>query len=60
MKQPPAKLVAHEPDDVFYVECSLPAGMTLDQYRRNRRRPMSRRARLRRLPGGSRLSVRSP
>ena len=36
---------------VFYIESSLPLGLTLDEYRRGRPRRMTRWGRLRRLAG---------
>ncbi len=41
------------PDDVFYIESSLPAGMTISEYRRSRPRPPGRWARLKRLAGAT-------
>ena len=37
---------------VFYVESSLPHGITLDEYRRGRPRRLTRWGRLKRLAGG--------
>jgi hypothetical protein len=39
-------------DDVFYVETTLPPGMTIGEYRRSRPRRPSRWARLKDLVGG--------
>ena len=39
------------PDRVFYLESSLPPGLTLDQYRRGRPRRSTRWKRLKRLAG---------
>jgi hypothetical protein len=38
-------------DRAFYVESSVPAGVTLDEYRRGRRQRLSRWGRLKRLAG---------
>jgi hypothetical protein len=38
-------------DHVFYVESSVPAGVTLDEYRRGRPRRLTRWGRLKRLAG---------
>jgi hypothetical protein len=37
---------------VFYVESSLPPGVTMDEYRRGRPRRLTRWGRLKRLAGG--------
>jgi hypothetical protein len=42
----------HQSDDLFYVETDIPAGITLNEYRRNRPRRVSRWQRLRDLAGG--------
>lgn len=47
----PTLLVAAPEDRVFYVESSLPPGLTLNEYRRGRQRRTSRWGRLRRLAG---------
>jgi hypothetical protein len=40
-------------DRAFYLESSVPPGVTVDQYRRGRsRRPLTRWGRLKRLAGG--------
>jgi hypothetical protein len=39
------------PDRVFYLETSLPPGLTVDQYRRGRPRRSTRWKRLKRLAG---------
>jgi hypothetical protein len=44
-------LVAAPEDHVFYVESSLPPGLTLSEYRRGRQRRTSRWGRLKRLAG---------
>ena len=44
-------LVAAPEDRVFYVESSLPPGLTLNEYRRGRQRRASRWGRLKRLAG---------
>jgi hypothetical protein len=38
-------------DRVFYLEASVPPGLTLDEYRRGRRRRSTRWGRLKRLAG---------
>jgi hypothetical protein len=48
----PSLLVMAPEDRVFYVESSLPPGLTLNEYRRGRQRRPSRWARLKRLAGG--------
>jgi hypothetical protein len=48
----PSFHVAAPEDRVFYVESSLPPGLTLNQYRRGRARSISRWGRLKRLAGG--------
>jgi hypothetical protein len=40
-------------DRVFYLESSLPPGLTLDEYRRRRPRRLTRWGRLKQLAGGS-------
>ncbi len=50
-KQP--NLLLQVPDDVFYVESSLPAGMTISEYRRSRPRRPGRWARLKLLAGAT-------
>jgi hypothetical protein len=47
----PSLLVAAPEDRLFYVESSLPPGLTLNEYRRGRPRRTSRWARLKRLAG---------
>jgi hypothetical protein len=47
----PSLLVAAPEDRVFYVESSLPPGLTLNEYRRGRARSISRWGRLKRLAG---------
>jgi hypothetical protein len=47
----PSLLVAAPEDRVFYVESSLPPGLTLNEYRRGRARSLSRWGRLKRLAG---------
>jgi hypothetical protein len=47
----PSLLVTAPEDRVFYVESSLPPGLTLNEYRRGRRRRTSRWGRLKRLAG---------
>jgi hypothetical protein len=41
----------------FYIETSIPAGMTIDQYRRRRTRRPSRWERLKRLAGGAQAAT---
>jgi hypothetical protein len=45
-------LVPGHPDHLFYVESSVAPGLTLNEYRRRRRRP-TRWDRLKQLAGGS-------
>jgi hypothetical protein len=47
----PSLLVTAPEDRVFYVESSLPPGLTLNEYRRGRRLRTSRWGRLKRLAG---------
>jgi hypothetical protein len=47
----PSLLVAAPDDRAFYVETSLPPGLTLSEYRRGRPRRSSRWERLKRLAG---------
>jgi hypothetical protein len=47
----PSLLVAAPENRVFYVESSLPPGLTLSEYRRGRQRRSSRWGRLKRLAG---------
>jgi hypothetical protein len=47
----PSFLVAAPEERVFYVESSLPLGLTLDEYRRGRPRRATRWGRLKRLAG---------
>jgi hypothetical protein len=48
----PSILVTAPEDHVFYVESSLPSGLTLSEYRRGRPRRSTRWGRLKRLAGG--------
>jgi hypothetical protein len=48
----PSTLAPAPEEHVFYVECSLPPGVTLSEYRRDRARRPTRWARLKRLAGG--------
>jgi hypothetical protein len=48
----PSLLVAAPDDRVFYVESSLPPGLSLAEYRRGRSRRTTRWGRLKRLGGG--------
>jgi hypothetical protein len=45
-------LLERAPDDVFYVESSVPPGMTISEYRRSRPRRPTRWERLKQLAGG--------
>ncbi len=47
----PSLLVAAPEDGAFYVESSLPPGLTLNEYRRGRPRRATRWGRLKRLAG---------
>jgi hypothetical protein len=47
----PSHLVAAPEDRVFYLESSLPPGLTIDEYRRGRPRRATRWGRLKRLAG---------
>jgi hypothetical protein len=47
----PSHLAPAPEDRVFYVESSIPPGLTLDEYRRGRSRRPARWRRLRRLAG---------
>ena len=52
MKSASPSLLAPAPEDrVFYIESSLPPGLTLDAYRRGRPRRTTRWGRLKRLAG---------
>jgi hypothetical protein len=48
-----SKLLRDLPEQQFYVESSLPPGLTLSAYRRSRPRRSSRWERLKRLGGGA-------
>jgi hypothetical protein len=48
----PSNLVVAPEDRLFYVESSLPPGLTIDEYRRGRPRRATRWGRLKRLAGG--------
>jgi hypothetical protein len=52
MKSTSLSLLLAPEDRVFYVESSLPAGLTISEYRRGRGRRPSRWERLKRLAGG--------
>ena len=45
-------LNANPNSQVLYIETSIPAGLTIDQYRRNRPRRPNRWERLKQLAGG--------
>jgi hypothetical protein len=47
-------------DEVFYVETSLPPGMTIGEYRRSRPRRPTRWERLKRLAGGAQVAAARP
>jgi hypothetical protein len=52
MKSISHSLLAPAPEDrVFYVDSSLPPGVTMDEYRRGRARRLTRWGRLKRLAG---------
>jgi hypothetical protein len=51
MERTVTSLVAPPEDRIFYVESSLPAGLTMDEYRGGRRRRLTRWGRLKRLAG---------
>jgi hypothetical protein len=53
------QLVQH-PDAVFYVESSLPPGMTIGEYRRSRPRRPTRWERLKQLAGGAQVAAGRP
>jgi hypothetical protein len=46
-----------QPDAVFYLESSLPAGMTIGEYRRSRPRRPTRWERLKQLAGGAQVAA---
>ena len=50
-------LLLHPSDDVFYLESSLPAGMTISEYRRSRPRRPTGGERLKELAGWTAVSV---
>jgi hypothetical protein len=50
----------HQPDDLFYVETDIPAGLTLNEYRRSRPRKVSRWQRLRDMAGGAGVAGAQP
>jgi hypothetical protein len=52
MKSTSLSLLLAPEDRVFYVESSVPPGLTLNEYRRGRSRRASRWERLKRLAGG--------
>jgi hypothetical protein len=53
MQSTSPSLLAPAPEaSVFYIETSLPPGLTLDEYRRGRPRRTTRWGRLKRLAGG--------
>jgi hypothetical protein len=54
-----SNLVRDQPDDLFYLEFSVPPGLTLAEYRRRRRRP-TRWERLRELAGGAQAAAAQP
>jgi hypothetical protein len=49
----PSLLVTAPEDRVFYVDSSLPPGLTVAEYRRGRSRRTTRWGRLKRLAGGA-------
>ena len=50
----------HQADDLFYVETDIPAGVTIDDFRRNRPRASSRWQRLKDLAGGAGVAAAQP
>ncbi len=50
---PPSLLAPTLEDRAFYVESSIPPGLTVDEYRRGRPRRLTRWGRLKRLAGGA-------
>ena len=48
------------PDAVFYVESSLPSGMTIGEYRRTRPGAPTRWQRLKQLAGGAQVAAARP
>lgn len=43
--------------NILYIETSIPAGVTIDQYRRSRPRKPSRSERLKQLAGGAQAAA---
>jgi hypothetical protein len=57
METTPQRHRSQHPDAVFYVESSLPPGMTIGEYRRSRPGRPTRWERLRRLGGGTQVAA---
>ena len=60
MKTTPRANHAVHPDEVFYVESTLPPGMTIAEYRRSRPHRPTRWERLKRLAGGAQVAAARP
>ncbi len=56
----PANHLLQTPDAVFYLESSLPPGMTIGEYRRSRPAAPTRWGRLKRLAGGAQVAAVRP
>ena len=56
----PASQMLQPDEAIFYLESSLPPGMTIAEYRRGRPGRASRRERLKRLAGGVRVVAARP
>jgi hypothetical protein len=57
---PLANHLLQHPDAVFYVESSLPPGVTIGEYRRSRPRRPTRWDRLKQLAGGAQVAAGRP
>ena len=60
METTPQRHLVQPPDAVFYVESSLPPGMTIGEYRRSRPARPTRWERLKRLAGGAQVAAARP
>ena len=60
METNPHRNLFQHPDSVFYVESSLPPGMTIGEYRRSRPGRPTRFERLKRLAGGAQVAAARP
>jgi hypothetical protein len=61
MKTTPTANPLFQPSDaVFYLESSLPPGMTIAEYRRSRPRRATRWERLKQLAGGAQVTAGQP